>query len=259
MKAFTLFYLGITATVLAIATHPSSVMAIPPQPKTFVQWCEEKESVPAETKLTIDKLLNKAGTKDCKQADLKLRSLTKIELHSMDVSEAFTGADGKPHVNIEIRGITDLRPLASLTNLTHLDLSENLIQDLQPLASLTNLIHLDLNTNRLSDLKPLTSLNKLTYLDLGLDYQNRYHRLPMDIKPLSSMVSLTELNLEGRTLDDVQPLASLTKLTKLNLSHNQISNLQPLSELNNLTYLNLQSNPIQLPICPVMPGSICKF
>ena len=46
--------------------------------------------------------------------------------------------------------ISDVSPLASLTNLTDLDLGNNQISDVSPLASLTNLTDLGLYDNPLS-------------------------------------------------------------------------------------------------------------
>jgi hypothetical protein len=42
---------------------------------SFTQWCQARKWVPwipAETKRTVDGLLEEAGTKDCQAADLKL-------------------------------------------------------------------------------------------------------------------------------------------------------------------------------------------
>jgi Leucine-rich repeat (LRR) protein len=51
--------------------------------------------------------------------------------------------------------ISDLSPLASLTNLTALHLWGNQISDLSPLSDLTNLRELYLPGNNISDLSPL--------------------------------------------------------------------------------------------------------
>ena len=58
--------------------------------------------------------------------------------------------------------VTDISPLASLTNLSRLDLTGNEISDLSPLASLTNLTKLTLTGNEISDLSPLSALTGLT-------------------------------------------------------------------------------------------------
>ena len=58
--------------------------------------------------------------------------------------------------------MSDITPLAGLTNLTYLDLDENLISDITPLAGLTGLVSLDLVHNRILDASPLAGLTNLT-------------------------------------------------------------------------------------------------
>ena len=53
--------------------------------------------------------------------------------------------------------ISDLSPLAGLTNLTQLWIGGNVISDLSPLVGLTNLTSLTLEANRISDLSPLVA------------------------------------------------------------------------------------------------------
>ena len=62
--------------------------------------------------------------------------------------------------------ISDLTPLAGLTNLTWLYLDYNNISDLAPLAGLTNLTRLYLMDNNISDITPLAGLTNLEFLHL---------------------------------------------------------------------------------------------
>ena len=64
------------------------------------------------------------------------------------------------------RGITNLTPLAGLTELEALGLAGNSITDLTPLARLKELKALNLSYNRIVDLTPLAGLNGLQELDL---------------------------------------------------------------------------------------------
>jgi internalin A len=178
--------------------------------KSFVQWCQTKLSVPIETRKTINALLGKAKSNNCQIANSQLMQLTELNLGANQIS--------------------DVQPLASLTNLTSLYLGENSISDVRPLSFLTNLKDLSLYRNKISDIKPLASLTHLTYL------------------------SLTE-----NRISDVQLLSSLINLTYLSLGENKISDIQPLNSLTNLTDLNLRDNQIAKKICPVKPKSICKF
>jgi internalin A len=151
----------------------SSVASASPQPKSFETWCRQRKSVPAATRHTIDILLKKAGTKDCKLADRKLKTLTTLNLGGNKIS--------------------DVKPLSGLTNLTLLDLSLNQISDVKPLAGLTNLTDLDLLGNRIRDVKPLAGLNKLNTLWL---FGNQIS----DVMPLAGLTNLTTVLLSGNPI-----------------------------------------------------------
>ena len=140
----------------------------------------------------------------------------------------------------------DLSPIAALTNLTRLDLSQNKISDLLPLAGLTNLEYLSLeavyirwdesDTSTL-DLSPLTGLTELT--DLALNYNNI-----LDISPLAGLTALERLNISKNHISDVSPLVGLTKLVHLNGQENEIVDVSPLSGLTALQEVVLSVNDI---------------
>ena len=142
-------------------------------------------------------------------------------------------------IELELRdnNITDLSPLADLTSLTRLGLRDNNISDLSPLAGLTNLTWLGLWGNRISDLSPLTRLTKLTELRLG---GNKI----TDISPVAGFINLETLLLRGNNISDISAISGLTNLTRLGLAHNNISDLSPLARLTNLATLGLHGNRI---------------
>jgi internalin A len=164
-------------------------------PKTFADWCLNKNKESVETKHTVDVLLQAAETQDCNQANKFLSTSTPLILILTN------------------KQITDLRPLSTLTNLTGLDLGNNQITDLRPLSSLTNLTELYLYNNQITNLKPLSSLTNLTYLHL-------YNNQITDLRPLSPLTNLTGLWLEDNQIADLRPLSDLTKLAELYLSNN---------------------------------------
>ena len=77
---------------------------------------------------------------------------------------------GATTLSLTNKNISDLTPLAGLTNLTELILYRNNIGDLTPLAESTNLTELHLSYNKISDISPLAGLTNLT--DLGLKDNN---------------------------------------------------------------------------------------
>ena len=142
------------------------------------------------------------------------------------------------HLNLRNNAITDIRPLAGLTQLTTLDLTRNAITDIRPLAALTQLIALEMGSNHaIRDIRPLEQLTQLTVLDLS---KNDIR----DIAPLTGLTHLTALSLNGNRIRDITPIAGLTQLTELGLSGNDIRDITPIAGLTALTYLSLESNEI---------------
>jgi len=132
---------NVISVLILISFQTQQAEAVPTNKQSFEQWCLQKESLPVKTRKTVELLLDQASTQRCKLADLRLNQLSKLFL-----------TDNQ---------ITDITPIASLTNLTYLDLKDNQISDLKPLKSLTNLSILSIEGNQISDIKPLASLPKL--------------------------------------------------------------------------------------------------
>ena len=103
---------------------------------------------------------------------------------------------------VNSNAITDISPLAGLTNLTYLYLGENAITDISPLAALTNLTNLVLYENTITDISPLTGLINLTHLYL------RDNSIT-DVSPLEGLINLTHLYLRDNPIQDTSPLCTL--------------------------------------------------
>ncbi|AFY57599.1 Leucine Rich Repeat (LRR)-containing protein [Rivularia sp. PCC 7116] len=155
---------------------------------SFTQLCKHKESLPKQTKYTVKVLLRKAGTNNCDRAQQKLRKKQILDLSSHKIS--------------------DLSPLAQLTNLKELYLSYNQISDLSPLSRLTNLNFLFLESNQIGDLSPLSQLTNLTWLFVG---ENPIKNKTCPVKP----ESICEFEKNGDELlipEDVDTIAQLPQL-----------------------------------------------
>ena len=133
--------------------------------------------------------------------------------------------------------LSDVSPLAGLTNLTDLDLGSNQISNISVLSGLTNLTKLSVSWNQISNISVLSGLTNLTNLSL-------YHNQVSDITPLAGLTNLTSLILSWNQISNISVLFGLTNLTYLSLEHNQIPDATPLAGLINLTYLDLGSNQI---------------
>ena len=100
--------------------------------------------------------------------------------------------------------ISDLTPLANLTELSVLQLSDNEISTLTPLANLTELRQLDLANNEIRDLGPLANLNVLYSLVLETNQIS-------DISVLPQLTNLQMLHIQPNPIQDVTPLRTLLK------------------------------------------------
>ncbi len=192
--------------------------------------------------------------------ELTARNANISNLTGLEHANNLTGLDlGLDDEWRNSNSVSDISPLAGLTDLTGLGLSGNNISDISPLAGLTKLRWLWLYGNSISDFSPLTRLTDLT--GLGLSDNNISDISPLagltnltglnlsdnnisDISPVAGLTNLTELDLWGNNISDISPVAGLTKLTGLGLSDNNISHISPLAGLTNLTGLNLSDNNI---------------
>ena len=153
---------NVISALILISFQTQQAEAVPTNKQSFEQWCLQKNSLPVETRKTVELLLNKASTQRCKLADLRLNKLSELFL-----------TDNQ---------ITDITPISSLVNLTYLDLKDNQISDLKPLESLANLSVISIEGNQISDVKPLAVLTKLTQVNLG---QNRISKKVCPVQPES--------------------------------------------------------------------------
>lgn len=88
------------------------------------------------------------------QTDYSLEGLQyATNLTSLALNAGMNTADG--YYNGDV---TDISPLAGLTKLTDLDISQNRISDISALTRLTNLTTLNVQMNRIADLSPLKAL-----------------------------------------------------------------------------------------------------
>lgn len=126
-------------------------------------------------------------------------------ISSLKGLEAFSGLQ---QLYLSKNKITDISPIAGLTELRRLGLGNNAIADHHPLEKLVNLNALGLSNTRLSSLNPLAKLNKLELLLVD-------HNKLSSFSGLGNMPLLNELNAANNNLTDISAVfsAPLTKLT----------------------------------------------
>ena len=158
--------------------------------------------------------------------------------------------------------ITDITPLAGLTNLETLILNNFRISDVSPISGLTNLRRLVLNNNQISDISPLYGFAGLWGLELnnnlisdispivGIFHPHAFPNLALsynqisDLSPLAELPRFVRLELNNNQISDLAPLAGMAHLYHLHLNNNQISDVTPLAGLTNLIELHLNNNNI---------------
>ena len=147
--------------------------------------------------------------------------------------EAFTNLTS---LDISNCHLIDIGPLAKLTNLTSLQLVDDLVPfDIEPLTHLTQLISLKLALPELCHVNELAQLKNLEKLNLS------YGSELTNIESLAFLKKLSWLSLEECTeLTDPTPLSQLTALRYLDLSNcKSITDVSPLARLNQLQLLDL--------------------
>ncbi|MDE0638574.1 MAG: leucine-rich repeat domain-containing protein [Candidatus Poribacteria bacterium] len=143
------------------------------------------------------------------------------------------------------RGIVDITGLEFALSLKDLNLGgRNRITDLRPLANLTNLTQLHIWHRELAGMPPVTNLDISPISGLvNLERLSLENNGISDINPLAGLKKLKLLGLSDNTIEDLSPLVGLKKLQHLNLSDNSIKDLSPLAELTNLRELWIENNP----------------
>ena len=188
----------------------------------------------------IERVLGKAAGDPITVTEMATLTSIAIQEQEKGVSD-LTGLDHAINLTelylYDSHSISDISPVASLTNLTSLGLGGNPMSDISPVAGLTNLTSLGLGHNQISDISPVAGLTNLTSLGLG-------HNQISDISPVAGLTNLTSLYLRGNPISDISPVAGLTNLIELYLGENSISDITAVAGLTNLTSLYLGENSI---------------
>ncbi|ELR69065.1 Leucine-rich repeat protein [Fulvivirga imtechensis AK7] len=135
------------------------------------------------------------------------------------------------------RYITNIEPLAQLTHLKRLDISNTNIEDLTPIRNLTKLEELIISNTQVKNLEPLKYAHAIQYLEL----QNTQIE---DITTVKRLVKLRTLNLSGTNVSDLSPLSSLPELEIVNISHTPIFNLDDITTVNTLKEVNITNTNV---------------
>ncbi len=147
---------------------------------------------------------------------------------------ALSESDYRAITQLDLEGleISDLTPLAVLTELEELVLSFTDVESIAPLSQLSKLAWLALAQTKVSDLGPIQHLHHMRSLSLA-------ETLVVNLGPLQGLAQLESLNLRGVLADNIEAIAHLTQLSSLSLASTKVTNLSPLRHLDGLRSLSL--------------------
>ena len=174
-------------------------------------------------------------------------------------------------IKLELRkseDITDLTPLAALTNLERLEIGDlPALTDLTPIGDIQSLTYLKLRElGTPITLTPVAKLSNLQQLWIGpkvnfqsfdfllpldnLDTLSVYHSKPdpegpSDIGTLAEKAKLKTLKFDGVNIKDISALIDSVELTTLRLSRAPIEDLSPITAFSKLKYLELSKVPVR--------------
>ena len=171
------------------------------------------------------------------QHAIKMRELAFLKGTQISDITPLAGLTNLTWLSLNNSSVSDISAVAGLTNLTGLGLYNNSVSDISAVAGLTNLTELNLGNNHISDISAVAGLTNLTGLGL-------YNNSVSDISAVAGLTNLTELNLGNNDISDISAVAGLTNLTVLRLGGNDISDISAVAGLTNLTELNLGNNDI---------------
>jgi len=136
------------------------------------------------------------------------------------------------------KDITSLVGLEHATNMYSLGLGDNrYIRDISPLAGMTEIVYLTLSQNRIEDISPLAGMIHLKELDI-------HHNQICDLSPLAGLTNLRWLAIRENPVCDISALARLTRLETLKIGYTEISDISPLAELKCLRNLDMRECPL---------------
>ena len=227
MKKLTLLTLTLLLTALVQLTAPPVQAEVSIPDAELAAVIRETLGLPAGAAITADAMRNLT---ELEAAGRGIADLTGLEdaVNLTGLNLGILWIDNEGHVN----PISNVSPLASLTNLAWLGLVGTDVSDVSALASLTKLETLDLRYTFVSDVSALAGLTNLAWLGLvGTDVS--------DVSALATLTNLRGLDLRNTDVSDIAALARLTQLKTLRLGSTDVSDIAALARLTNLAWLGL--------------------
>ena len=138
--------------------------------------------------------------------------------------------------NLQLDSLSYLQSLKALENLSFTNCRFP-AEDLDLLATLTSLQLLTMDNCGLSTIAELSSVRTLSYLNIN-------NNTVRNLDALSTMTSLQELHISHNALTSLSALGGLTNLAVLDVSYNSLTSVTPISGCVRLQNLNVSGNQI---------------
>ncbi|MBE0663593.1 MAG: leucine-rich repeat domain-containing protein [Bacteroidales bacterium] len=189
------------------------------------------------------------------------------KMESIDISDFSFISDLSPlaklselkTINISGSHVDDLTPIRNLTRLENLIISKTFVQRLDPLRHAINMKSLDISNTTINDLSPVSafpSLERINFAntlvedltaltDLSLLRDIRLTNTPvMDLNPLGGLISCIVLDISNTNISSIDALGDLQSLERLHADNTKITDLEALTSLSNLQYLLIEGTGI---------------
>lgn len=192
---------------------------------------------------TVSRLVNDTIAADLTPIYESLRIMTKIT--EINVADNIT--------------ITDLNPLAELSDLRSLNCSGTNVSDINPIRNLNKIKELDISNTKITDISNLkyanvvqifkadnNDINDISVVAFFKDLNNLslQNTDVYDIKSLENCVNIRTLNLSSTQVNDLSSLKDLLTLHDLDISNTFVNDLSPLQGLVNLNFLNIEGTQV---------------
>ncbi|MGD1857534.1 MAG: leucine-rich repeat domain-containing protein [Leptolyngbyaceae cyanobacterium] len=202
---FKVWVVSALASAAAMGWAPPAAIALEP---TFVDLCEAFQGTYSDEGSilysrpyawqTIDALMSALTVSDCGVAERRLTRVT--TLWGPQLERTYLPKNG---LMVDFPVGVDLQMIAiSTPNLIDLNLSGHVISDLSPVAQISQLRTLRIANTQLQDITALTTLPHLTTLDIS------YNQLS-SIEPVAQISTLRSLNVSYNPFTDVSPIGEI--------------------------------------------------
>jgi Leucine-rich repeat (LRR) protein len=160
-------------------------------------------------------------------------SLKNMNLDSMEFADVFYKISELDLSNNNMQNFDDL---ASFSQLKTLRLTSNGLYTTAKIPMLSSLENLYIDGNSVTDFSGITRQKNLQYLSLAQNTAD------IDLKQLSTLTKLRELDLSGTNTKDYTPLKDFVSLRSLNLNTQQNTDFSKIPVMNKLEAFDLSGN-----------------